>query len=304
MAIEHLAYFAQPNCLRLFNGTVEVIVTTDIGPRIIRYGFPGEDNILAELPDAAVETELGIWRPWGGHRLWAAPEAKPRTYAPDNDPVKVSIEGDLRVCLTQGVDASGIVKEMSVELDAEGSGVTVEHRITNMNLWGVDLAPWGLTIMRGGGVTILPQEPYRPHSDYLLPARALALWHYTDLGDPRWTIGKRFILLRTDSARHEPQKIGMMNKQEWGAYHRERTLFIKRFPYLEGAIYPDYGCNTETFTAGDFMELESLAPLHHLEQGQTAEHRERWGLYRDIELGTNEDAIAAPIGPLLDAMEW
>src|SRR5262245_4917634 len=91
--VEKVAYFNQPNCYKLSNGTVEIIVTTDIGPRIIRYGFPGEDNILAELPDLSVKTDLGEWKPYGGHRLWTAPEAMPRSYAPDSTPIEYKIEG-------------------------------------------------------------------------------------------------------------------------------------------------------------------------------------------------------------------
>jgi hypothetical protein len=300
MAVEVVDYIGLPNCRRLTNGTVEIIVTADIGPRIIRYAFIGAENILGELPETAAEPER--WKPWGGHRLWAAPEAKPRTYAPDNDPVEVAIEGDRSIRLTGRVDASGIEKEIMVELDPEGSGVTIHHRITNRNLWGIDLAPWGLTIMNGGGVAILPQEPYRPHGEYLLPARSLALWHYTDLSDPRWKIGARYIRLRTDAGLHNPQKIGLMNRQEWGAYLREGTLFIKRFLYLEGGIYPDYGCNTEAYTAGTFMELESLAPLHHLEPGEQAEHMEWWHLHSDIPLphDADEEAIAAVLDPLVE----
>ena len=60
--MEKIAYFNQPNCYKLSNGTVEVIVTTDIGPRIIRYGFQGEENLLAEVPDLKVTTELGDWK--------------------------------------------------------------------------------------------------------------------------------------------------------------------------------------------------------------------------------------------------
>lgn len=62
--------------------------------------------------------------------------------------------------------------------------------------------------MRYGGVTILPQEPFRSHDEYLLPARPMTLWHYTDLSDPRGSFGKRFIRLRTDDTMEIPQKIG------------------------------------------------------------------------------------------------
>ena len=85
--VEKVTYLNLPNCYKLSNGTVEVIVTTDMGPRVIRYGFVGEENVFAELPDAVVKTELGEWKPLGGHRLWSAPEAWPRSYAPDTGPL-------------------------------------------------------------------------------------------------------------------------------------------------------------------------------------------------------------------------
>jgi len=33
---ERVTYMKQPNCIRLSNGTVEVVLTTAIGPRVIR----------------------------------------------------------------------------------------------------------------------------------------------------------------------------------------------------------------------------------------------------------------------------
>jgi hypothetical protein len=280
----------------LSNGTVEVVVTSDAGPRIVRYGFAGAENILAELPDAVLTTELGDFRVLGGHRLWVAPEAKPRSYAPDNAPLAVAFESERAIRLTAPVEtATGIEKEIGLALDADGSGLTVRHRITNRNLWAIDAAPWALTVMRGGGTAIFPQEPYISWDDYLLPARPFVLWHYTDLSDARWSVGKKLICLRTDASASQPQKAGMLNKQGWAAYQLDDTLFVKRFAYLEGATYPDYGCNCETYTAGDFIEVESLAPLGRLEPGASAEHEERWTLFRDVKAGAGEDELDAAI---------
>ena len=69
------------------------VVATTIGPRIVRYGFVGGDNLLGWVPKDEVKTALGSWKPWGGHRLWTAPEAMPRSYSPDNEPVDVQISG-------------------------------------------------------------------------------------------------------------------------------------------------------------------------------------------------------------------
>jgi hypothetical protein len=298
--VEKVNYLGLPNCYRISNGTVELIVTTDVGPRILRYAFHDEENILGEVPDAVVQTELGEWRPLGGHRLWAAPEARPRSYAPDSDPVIFEIEGSNTIRLMQQVEAAtGIQKEMTIVLDKEGTGVSVHHKITNRNLWAIEASPWALTIMQGGGEAIFPQEPYRAHSEYLLPARPLVLWHYTDLSDPRWTLGKKYIRLRTDEHLIEPQKIGITNKQGWAAYRLGQTLFVKRAGYIEGATYPDCGSNFETFTAASFIEVETLAPLHRLEPGASIDHTERWFLFRNINLGTTEESFDAALGPVL-----
>jgi hypothetical protein len=44
--IEKTQYRGWPNCYRITNGEVELIVTTDVGPRIIRYSFVGGQNMF------------------------------------------------------------------------------------------------------------------------------------------------------------------------------------------------------------------------------------------------------------------
>jgi hypothetical protein len=297
--VERVTYFNQPDCIRLSNGTVEVIVTTAIGPRVIRYGFIGGDNLLAELPDTSVMTELGEWKPWGGHRLWTAPEHMPRSYSPDNSPVDATVNG-ATVRLVQPVEPrTGVVKELTVTLAATGTDVTVGHRLTNRGLWAIEVAPWALTIMNPDGTVIIPQEPYASHDDALLPVRAMTMWAYTDLSDPRWRIGAKFIRLSTDAARAGSQKIGVANKRGWAAYARGRQLFVKRYAWDEGRTYPDYGVNTEAYTAGTFIELETLGPMTTLTPGASADHEEQWSLVRDVDASGDDDALARALSPVL-----
>ena len=298
--MEKVSYLNLPNCYRLSNGTADIVATTDVGPRVLRYGFEGGQNLLGEWPDASVQTEWGEWKPWGGHRLWTAPEAKPRSYSPDNDPVGHESTGPRAVLLVQKPDArAGVQKEIELSLDAEGTGVTLRHRVTNRGVWPVELAAWALTIMRGGGEAIIPQEPFGPHPEFLLPARALVLWPFTDMSDPRWTFGRRFVRLRSDPSRPTEQKVGVMNKQGWAAYRLGETLFVKRFAFGEGAVYPDYGCNCEVFTAGSFLEVESLSPLRRLEPGEAVEHVERWQLFDGFRPGDGEAELEAAIAPFV-----
>ena len=46
-----------PNCLSLSNAHVEVIVTTDIGPRVIGYRRLTGRNVLAEMPGKVGSSE-------------------------------------------------------------------------------------------------------------------------------------------------------------------------------------------------------------------------------------------------------
>ncbi len=299
VTVERVTYLNQPDCIRVSNGTVELVLTTAIGPRIIRYGFIGGDNVLGEVPDLTTKTALGDWKPWGGHRLWSAPEAMPRSYSPDNSPIAATVEGNT-VRLVQPVEpATGIVKEITVTLAPTGTEVTIGHRLVNRNLWPVEMAPWAMTIMHSGGTVILPQEPYRSHDEALLPVRSMTLWAYSDLSDPRWQIGAKFLRLRNDPSRAPSLKIGIANHQGWAGYLRDGTLFVKRVDWKEGAMYPDGGVNVETYTAGEFLELETLGVLTPVEPGDAVTHEERWFLFRNVSGASADDELERRLQPLL-----
>ena len=66
--------FENFNGIEITNGTASLVVAKDFGPRILSYSIGDGPNILGLHPHAAVTTELGEWKPYGGHRLWMAPE--------------------------------------------------------------------------------------------------------------------------------------------------------------------------------------------------------------------------------------
>lgn len=279
--MEIIEYLDLPNCVRLSNGDVEIIVTTDVGPRIISYAFVGGENILGLHPHARVETALGEFKPYGGHRLWIAPENMPNSYTPDNAPVEYFYNRqENSMWLVQPIDQiTNTQKEIIVTLNETGTGVSINHKITNCGAVTIEIAPWALTIMRGGGVCEIPNEPWAPYGgETLLPTRNIAVWSYTDFTDSRWQFDKECIRLKVDATKSEPQKIGILNKQGWLVYRLENQQFTKRFPYLEGAAYPDLNSNNELYTAGDFVEIETLAPLRMLAPGESTEHLEHWEL--------------------------
>lgn len=288
------------NCYSLSNGQVELIITGDVGPRIIYFGFVGERNEFAEFPEMLGKMGGDEWRIYGGHRLWHAPEAKPRTYYPDNSPVKVEKHAKF-IRVTQPVETTtGIQKELDIYLDPEVAQVQIVHRMTNHGLWAVELAPWALTVLAPGGRVIVPMPPRGSHTGGdLLPANMLSLWSYTNMADPRWTWGQKYILLQQDVNSTEPQKVGIMVPDGWTAYANAGHLFVKTFDFFINAPYPDHGCSVETFTNEAMIELETLGPTTWLDPGESVEHEEDWFLFKNITEPKNDADVEKHILPVI-----
>ncbi len=313
--IERVKYGGWPNCVRMSNDTVELIATTDVGPRIIRYGFIGKENEFYENPAELGKTNSKEWLAFGGHRLWLAPEAKPRSYHPDSKAIEATVEGR-SVKLVQPLETeNGIQKEILITMAPTGSRVTVDHKLTNRNLWAVDVAPWTLTVLAPGGKAIFPQEPYSPHPDipdfpgqkidkkFYLPTRGLILWSYTNLADPRWVFTSKYIVLKQDPKATKPQKIGLSNRQNWGAYLRGDHLFVKKNVYRDGATYPDQGCSFEIFTNAHMLELEGLGPMAKLPPGGgSVNYSEDWYLFDNARCESSDESIDANVLPKIESI--
>jgi len=298
---DEVEYRGWKKAFRLCNDTIQMIILTEVGPRITSFGFLGEQNEFYENLEQDGQSGGDGYRVYGGHRLWVSPEVD-RTYFPDNVPVSVRRHKDAFIFTAPAESAhpaTDLQKEIEIRLDETGTHVSVTHRIRNVGAQATELSPWALSVMAAGGRAILPLPPRAPASkDTLLPEGVLALWSYTDLADPRWKLGTKYIQLQQESnpvGRFKSQMGGIYNPSGWGAYFRQGHLFVKRADVRKGSTYPDFGCNFELWTDSCSLELETLGPLQNLEPGQTAEHTEEWWLFRDIPAGEDDSWIDSVI---------
>ncbi len=281
--VQHAKY---GRCVELSNGSVDLYVTVDKGPRVIRFGFFGRENELCEDSPFTVDTFAGKWQMYGGHRLWHSPEANPRTYMPDNGPVEFTlIENGVRV--TQETEPwVQLQKEMEVTLAGCCNRVRVIHRITNRNAWPVKLSAWAITVMAKGGLEVVPQVT---RDTGLLANRLLSLWPYTKMNDHRVWWGDKYITLKQDEKTAAPFKFGLPNEEGWAAYFNHGNLFLKRFPHVKDAEYPDFGASYETYTTDYMLEMESLSPFVQLEPDAAITHVEEWELIENIAPPARDD---------------
>ena len=274
---------------RLVCNDTELIVTLEVGPRVISYGPVGGPNLFVVHADTAGRTGDPTFNGYGGHRLWIAPEEEKRTFRPDNGPVEVSEEDGFFV-FTSAVDEYHTQKQILIRPEPEEDRFVLVHRIYNHSPYHLELAAWAPT-QCSGGVVLFPQSPFVPHTERVLPARPLVMWNYTKLGDPRWTWGDKVARLRHDP-NLGPQKIGAFVEQGYAACINQGHVFLKRFDADPDATYADFGCNFEAFTRQDMLEIESLAPMEFVAPDDYTEHVETWYLIPNQTVPEDDDACA------------
>jgi hypothetical protein len=180
--------------------------------------------------------------------------------------------------------------------------------VTNIGTRPTELAPWGPTVMAPGGMEIIPlpakfNHPGHPSrakspADYA-PNQELILWPYFDFADTRWSFGNRYIFLRQD-VNKGPTKIGLAHRMGWVAYLNSGLLFVKRFDYREGAVYPDCGTRYQTFSNEDMLEMETVGELVTLAPGKSASLVESWELHGNVPPVHTEADVDRVILPLFN----
>lgn len=287
------------------NGVVEAVVTIDLGPRIIYFGFLGGQNFMCDDHVAlgkkedeeywAFFGEDKKWRSFGGHRVWVAPESYPETYTPDDQPVEYTVTDSGAVFKKADDTLVGTATTLEVIMDPDDTNLQVVMTVKNISEAPKDFAVWSLSVCDKNGVMVIPMNK---DDTGLLPNRKLSLWPYTDLSDKRLFFGKDYITVAQDPKAENPLKIGVDLNCGTAFYILNDEILCKHFDtnHPDGN-YVDGGCSFETYTNSQMLEFETLGELKTVAAGESLEHSERWFLVKKpCEVDTKDDAS---IGNLL-----
>lgn len=276
--------FEQPyngweHCVWMENAFVRLIVTVDVGPRIICFQSLNGENMLFQFSKQQSSTNAAEWMHYGGHRLWHAPQVGDRPNQPDNEPVLWGTDGST-LWLDVPTEVNTLVqKRLELTLMPDAPQVNIRHFIFNRGLWPIELSAWALTMMHENGVEVLPVPRLDTH---YLPNYAISFWPWTRPDDPRFSWGKHYFFLRHDPNNEQWFKIGYRNTEGWAAYFYGGCMFVKYAPEQKNKTYPDYGSTFETYADHDFIEVESLGPLERIEPDGYTSHSEVWYLFDNI----------------------
>src|SRR5260370_24281136 len=136
--VEKIEYKGWRNSYRVSNGEVELVVTSDVGPRGIRFGFVGGQNLFKEFADQLGGTKEEKFQLRGGDRVWKAPEHPVATWAPDNMPVEITSTANALIAQAPAQPMTSLQKEIEVRMATSGTEVTVLHRIKNRSLFSLE----------------------------------------------------------------------------------------------------------------------------------------------------------------------
>lgn len=280
------------SCLEISNGDVELLVTLDIGPRIIRYGMVGGTNVMyndvdRELVDDSESFSKTFypgakWQLFGGHRLWVAPEKFPNTYYPDCNPVNCHILENGAIFIPNEQVENGVQLKIKAVMSEDGK-VEVTHYVTNISNNEKALSPWAISVLNKGGLEIIPQNTLNTG---LLPNRRVIMWPYSNMADSRVYFGKKYITLKQDPEATTAFKLGLDNLSGYALYAIMDSVFVKKYIHDTQACYEDFGSSFETYTDGNILEMETLGVKSVLKPGETATHIEKWAVFENT--GTPE----------------
>lgn len=280
------SYLDYGKCVSISNGITEALVTIDLGPRIISYGYIGGQNFMCDERD-----RLGVkcskeytdffgegrkWENLGGHRIWLSPESYPETYLPDDRSVRYEITDCGAVFMPYEDTQVGVAKTLEIKMNPENAEMRVIMGVKNITDKPLEFAIWALSVCTEGGTLIVPMNT---DDTGLLPNRVISVWPYTDMSDNRIYWGKKYVTVRQDSTSEEPMKLGFDLKCGTAYYALNGEVLRKRYStnHPDGA-YPDGGCSFETYTNDCMLEFETLGELKRVMPGDMSEHSEVWTL--------------------------
>lgn len=273
-------------CVEISNGVIKALVTVDIGPRIISFGYIGGQNFMCDervrlggKDDKAYTDFFGEGRKWenmGGHRIWLSPESYPETYTPDDRPVCYEVT-DCGAVFTPLEDTEiGVAKTLEIKMDPDDTNMQVIMKVKNITDRHKEFAIWALSVCTEGGTLIVPMNT---KDTGLLHNRSISVWPYTDMSDGRIYWGKKYVTLKQDVKAEEPIKLGF-DLDCGAAYYvlGDEILYKKYHTNHPDGIYPDGGCSFETYTNNCMLEFETLGELKTVKAGETSEHTEMWSI--------------------------
>ena len=263
-----IPYAGWNNCIHLTNTVCEAVITTDVGPRIVRYGKVGGPNLLHVDEFAAGQTEeTKTWRAYAGHSFDAFIDGD-IFLPPENTPVGYTLGAD-RIDFDP-VQFDGVSKTISIRMCRRG-GLEIKETITNTGDAPISVTVQGNTLLPSGGIAATPLTA--------TPVKG---------GDrPELKQGETLALIEPDQVYPSEFEVAGLADELWCGYFHQGQLFIMTSPAVEGE-YKD-GVNVSFSANPRRVKISSHSPEVTLAPGESVTLTEVWNVFDQLPRPKNEE---------------
>lgn len=297
-------------CLVIENGFIELVIIPEIGGRVLRYAFPGDQQMainprtIGQNFDPATDSS-GPWaKGWGygGYKNWPAPQSfwnwppPPRLcWGPYAYNIEHQSADSLIIYLESEVEtirAKGLKQARRFIIYRNSTLVKVEQYLFNVSATPRELSIWDIsqTIVQHGTEkdmtnfsVYFPAEKSKINDANLnITEVADNVYRYKDTSKS----GKAFINLNAGWCANVDE--------------RDSESYYKLFEIDPEANHPDDNSNFEIYTDGknEYIEIEVLSPLKRLEHGDTLRYDQFWSAARVKGIHYQATIAGSVISPL------
>lgn len=253
-----IPYAGWNNCIHLTNSICEAVITTEVGPRIVRYGKVGGPNLLYLDEFAAGQTEeTKTWRAYAGRSFDAVVDGD-IFLPPENTPVSYTLGTD-RIDF-DSVDFDGLSKTISIRMCRRG-GLEIKQTFTNTSNTSKQVYAIGSTLLPSGGIAAMPLT-HKP---------------VTGFNRPELRQGQTLSLIEPNQVNPAEFEIAGHADELWCGYFHQGQLFIMTSPPTEGT----YDGDTNICFSADPKRARicSYSPKQTLASGESLTHIEVWNIF-------------------------
>ncbi len=265
MVINKTTFGNFKECYEISENKTKMIVAVDIGPRIVYFGE--EKNVL--FVDEKLELGRNSWKIYGGHRFWTSPETED-TYNPDNESCEVT-EDSKSISISKLDKKTNLEKKINISI--ENNEFIVKHILINKGEMLYHAGIWALTCIVPAGKIFFP---WVSPGEWRM--KKIIYWEKwpgqsTNINSTSFIKGKDLFIIKING---EMAKLGTTGYGGFLGVANDNYTFIKKFDFIQGAVYPDDNCAIEIYTSQKFCELETLSPMVTLIPNYPLVHVERW----------------------------
>ena len=155
-------------CLSISNEKIKLLVTVDIGPRIIYFGLNDGKNVLFNDIERNYIEDLEVIKSYygedkvryryGGHKMLTLPEIMPDSFYPDNKALTYSITNNGAVFFQEEQEKNDISISLEILLNDSSNDVMIIHTLKNTSKIEQEIGISASTDMNPSGTLIIPQN--------------------------------------------------------------------------------------------------------------------------------------------------